>query len=218
MEGICKEDDCLKLVRAKGWCVSHYNQWWKTGSPRFKYERGVYGPNPVCYVADCGKPHKAHGLCDMHYRRVRISGALGTAADRHSHSIDGKCTVPGCKKSYKAKGLCDMHYRRVSVSGEVGSADPVRGSNGYTNPQGYRVLSVEGKKTLEHRLVMARALSRELKSHEQVHHKNGVRDDNRLENLELWSVSQPPGQRVEDKIAWCKEFLAEYGYSVSSSF
>lgn len=41
-----------------------------------------------------------------------------------------------------------------------------------------------------------------------------LRDDNRIENLELWSVSHPAGQRVEDKIMWAKEFLCSYNYEV----
>ena len=57
---------------------------------------------------------------------------------------------------------------------------------------------------------MEQLLGRDLLGHEEVHHINGVRDDNRVENLELWSHSQPAGQRVEDKVAWAIEMLMLY--------
>ena len=44
-----------------------------------------------------------------------------------------------------------------------------------------------------------------------MHHKNGQRADNRIENLELWSKSQPSGQRVVDKLRWAREIVALYG-------
>ena len=82
----------------------------------------------------------------------------------------------------------------------------------YTHSSGYVYVYEPGtgKRTTEHRSVMQEQLGRELLPGESVHHKNGIRNDNRPENLELWSNRQPSGQRVVDKIAYAKEILSLY--------
>lgn len=110
-----------------------------------------------------------------------------------------------------------MHYLRTLRTGDPGSAGRLKGAPGTgTLLQGYRYIFVDGRQVAQHRVIMEQHLGRPLADHENVHHINGVRDDNRVENLELWSKKQPPGQRVADKIAWAVAFLTEYGYSVEA--
>ncbi len=72
-------------------------------------------------------------------------------------------------------------------------------------------VQIGGRRTFQHRFIMERHLGRKLLPNETVHHKNGNRQDNRWINLELWSSSQPPGQRVKDKVRWARNLLKTYG-------
>lgn len=119
-----------------------------------------------------------------------------------------------------------MHYKRWEAHGDPGGAASTKpglttrrvGATHRTHLTGYSMVKRLGHPRtdksgwiFEHRVVMEEMIGRYLLPHETVHHRNGVRDDNRPENLELWSSSQPPGQRVEDKLTWAREIEALYG-------
>lgn len=87
---------------------------------------------------------------------------------------------------------------------------------GGTDRWGYRVFTVNGRQIREHRAVMERTLGRTLLPYETVHHVNGVRHDNRPENLEVWIGRHTPGQRLADALAWAESLLRDHGYHVSA--
>ncbi len=83
---------------------------------------------------------------------------------------------------------------------------------GFTDKNGYRIIRDEtGRAVPEHRFVMEKILGRPLLRRETVHHKNGIRNDNRPDNLELWGGRQPKGQRIEDLV----DILRASGYHVT---
>lgn len=110
------------------------------------------------------------------------------------------CSVSGCTRKVHVKGLCSMHYQRLKTRGDVGVPES-RVQPGLRRKSRAGYIYIDGK--AEHKIVMERVLGRELLPREHVHHRNGVRDDNRPENLELW-INQPAGQRVEDLVAFVK--------------
>jgi hypothetical protein len=69
---------------------------------------------------------------------------------------------------------------------------------------------------LQHVIVMSKHLDRPLRKGEFVHHKNGIRTDNNLENLELWTRAHPPGQRPKELLEFAKKIISEYESEVVS--
>ena len=176
-----------------------------------------YTKDYPCQAEGCTRSKRYKLYCTTHHVRWKKWGdPLGNAPHgnnlKHTH-----CTIEGCNTKHAAIGFCQSHYK-----------DFIAFCDKHKNPVDWAKISNRKDKRYidvyvpnhpncsrkgyvkEHRLVMESTIGRYLEPHETVHHKNGDRQDNRPENLELWSVRQPKGQRVEDKVEYALEILRLY--------
>lgn len=173
----------------------------------------------ACSGPQCTRPaRRTSGLCKRHHLQQSAGRSLAPLRPDYPRNPDGSCLYEECARPAEARGYCGGHYAQVREGRPLkplrqlqkGGAWRLQGG-GYI---GRSVVLVKGQRQTtewQHRTVMEGILGRPLLPTESVHHKNGVRTDNRPENLELWSVSQPAGQRVTDKVKWAREILALYG-------
>ncbi len=150
-------------------------------------EEGWHNPNEMGGLCHCG----CGGVVGV---SQITSVKCGTVAGEPNRYIRGHAAPKGEDSSQWKGGrvAADKGYILVATPGHP---------NAHKN----------GNYVYEHRLVMEAHLGRYLQKGETVHHKNGIKDDNRIENLELWSSSHQPGQRVEDLVAYAKEIMNQYG-------
>lgn len=173
-----------------------------------------------CTVDRCGRKHWARGYCAMHYKRSQRTGVVrpADAPQLKVANVGSVCSIPCCDRPAEYRAYCGGHYLRLRAHGGPLANTPIRakrepGTGGrWLDGNGYVVLTQpqRRRRVAEHRQVMEQLLGRDLLPGETVHHRNGVRTDNRPENLELWVSTQPAGQRVDDLLAWAETIIARY--------
>ena len=170
----------------------------------------------ICTIAGCDDPIVGKGLCDLHYRRKR-SGTPMDAPRRSYNTQNGKCSMAGCDRQARSRGFCMSHYRR-DLERRGGSDCPPRnsapiGSKRLAN--GYVRVKCSTGWVFEHRMVMEAAIGRPLTADEIVHHRDGDKQNNAIQNLELCSnLRQPPRQRLKDQLAQAQAMLEANGFEV----
>jgi hypothetical protein len=219
----CAVEACERPVDARGLCHGHDQRRRRTGSVQAHIPLGRRRQPETCTVDGCEQVPKGDGLCPRHWWRRWRHGTVDAPPGKRVILEDGgerPCLEPSCDRPAVARDRCRTCYKAALRAGVV-EADPdvrvatgegwlTHGYWGVVVPPEDRHLTNGRASTGEHRLVMARALGRPLQPDEQVHHVNGNRLDNRLENLELWSTSQPSGQRVEQKVDWALAIIRRY--------
>jgi HNH endonuclease len=184
----------------------------------------------ACKVDGCARiDNGSRGYCKPHYQRHLRYGDATAGKPLKPAKPARYCDIPDCNRPHAAHGLCHAHYMRNYLgSTSVGPFKTAKGK--YKNPEGYIVLIVDASTPgatkikgntgiiMEHRFIVQKALGRPLRKEENIHHLNGIKDDNRIENLELWVRSQPSGQRAEDLVAWAEEILGRYGHLSPATF
>jgi len=205
-KGVARCEECA--VEARRQAVAAYarsHPKGREGPRRCRYcgaePANTFGP-PRCNACFRGCERCGEQIA-VHAKMCRKCRSLAAAEKRVCNECGQPCSAKGRRCRDCGYRMRELRKREI---GTLYNAD-----NGYVEvyvPDHPNAMA--NGICLEHRFAMSEHLGRALLPGENVHHKNGVRSDNRIENLELWTTNQPSGQRAVDALDWAREVIATY--------
>ena len=157
----------------KGGHSSKPTEWRKGHIPWNKGLKGTYHQTP-------------EAIENMRQAHAHLRGKPRLALRRRIIKV-----CPSCGKDFEVGGRAGK-VSKIFCSNRCRNLNKMAKSEGkiFYHDAGYRMVRHNGKPFFEHRLVMEKKLGRKLKRTEVVHHNNGIKDDNREENLTVMSQTQ----------------------------
>lgn len=165
--------------------------------------RKKWGKDPLYCSTKCGGLGRRLADADWQVNCIQCGGQMpiqrrpGGSVNRQKRLCSTACRSAFRRTRYQANNPDQEITKRTARNGYIRMVVP--GKNGKPS-----------RDVFEHRYVMENLIGRVLYPEETVHHVNGIKADNRPENLELFSSRHGPGQRVIDKVAFAIEMLRLY--------
>ena len=188
------------------------------GTSQLAASLGVKGDTVWAWLSGSKQPSPANQLAAAKVLDIKLNG-VAFVQDEDGNYPDGMGVCEECgiefasyRKRFR-KHCSSACATKAQSTRQFGENNPAYKDGRKMTDQGYvqillgagHPMAARGGYALEHRYVMSQILGRPLKCTERVHHKNGIRNDNRPENLELWvptahRTEHPQGTRLVDRV------------------
>ncbi len=215
--GNCWAPGCERAPKARGYCHMHYRRLVKHGDLNFD-RAAMFARGFPDRKARTPRFDLTCECCGATFSTTRSLSSRGGEIKRKFCSRECYAIAKDPKPTFNCEQCGVLVARSKSANSAYNykqkfcskSCADAAQRTGCVDKNGYVVTVIDGVAKMDHRRVVERSLGRELSAYETVHHINGIRTDNRLENLELFSTRHGKGQRVSDKIDFAKSILTEY--------